>query len=340
MRRAGAAGSARRAALRSIALGTLGSLASLRSRATPRDSRTYHVGILRHGLPPLALTEIQHQGPPKALAELGYVEGRNLILERRYTDGDAARLPALARELVRARVDAIVAVTEPAIVAAKVATTKIPIVMFGNFDPVALGLVTDLARPDGNVTGVLIAPDGTLAGKRLELLLAMLPHLPRVGLLVPARYQSVQAQIEETRRAATQLGVDLVVVEVEDGDYARAFDVLVAQRCGALLVGTHSFFVRDRKQIIDLATKHVLPAMYEWREQVVDGGLMSYSTNLYGLYQRLAAQLDRLFNGAAPRDIPVERPARFDLVVNRATARRLGLEIPAALRLRIDEIIE
>ena len=215
----------------------------------------------------------------------------------------------------------------------------VPIVMYGNFDPLALGLVSSLARPGGNVTGVLIAPDGTLAGKRLELLKAAVPAARRIALLVPDD-ESIRLQVQETRAAARQLGIELPVVEVRGADYASAFASIARERVAALVVGSHQYFVRDRAQIIALAAQYKLPAMYEWREQVSDGGLMTYSTSLSGLYQRVASYVDRILKGSRPGDLPVEQPTRFELVINLKTAKALGLTIPQSLLLRAEEVIE
>ena len=283
---------------------------------------------------------MQFSGIPKALAELGYAQGRNLVIEQRFAEGDAQRLPALARELVDAKVDVIVAVAAPAVRAARAATATLPIVMFGNFDPVALGLVASLARSGGNITGILIAPDGTLGGKRLELLTLLVPKIKRVGFLLPPDEASVRMQLEETRKAAAILGVELNPVEVRNWEYEPAFKAIAAQRSGALLVATTTQFLRDRRTIIDLAAKHRLPAMYEWREHVVDGGLMAYGTDIYGLYQRLASSIDRIFKGAQPADLPVEQPTRFSLSINKTTAKALRLTIPPSFMLRVDEAIE
>lgn len=301
--------------------------------------RVFRVGILRPGEAPRSAQEMQVIGFPRALRELGYAEGRNLILETRYAGGDLQRLPKLARSFVDERFDIVVAVGTPALRAMQQATSTLPIVMYGNFDPVALGLVRSLARPGGNITGVLIAPDGTLAAKRLQLLKEMVPQATRIGLLVPDD-DSIRLQVQETLAAAAALRVELPVVTVRAGDYAAAFDALSRQRVQALVVGSHQYFVRDRATIIALAAKHRLPAMYEWREQVVDGGLMTYSTDLYGLYQRTASYIDRILKGAAPAEMPVERPTKFDLVINMKTARALGLPVPAALRLQADEVME
>lgn len=309
---------------------------SLRAQGT---DRVHRVGVLRPGAPPLSADDPQAAGLPRALRERGYAEGRNLVLDVRYAQGDLQRLPLLAKGLVDERFDVVVAVGSPAVRAMKQATSTVPVVMYGNFDPIALGLVASLARPGGNVTGVLIAPDGTLAGKRLQLLKAVAPPAARIGLLVPDD-DSVRVQVRETEQAARALGVDLAVVATAQGGYAAAFEELVGRRVGALLVGSHQYFVRDRAAIIELAARHRLPAMYEWREQVADGGLMTYSTSLQGMYERLADYVDRILRGARPAEMPVERPTKFDLVINLKTARALGLALPPALRLQADEVIE
>ena len=301
--------------------------------------RMFRVGILRPGEAPLSAQEMQVVGFPRALRELGYVEGRNLFLETRYAGGDLQRLPKLARSFIDERFDLVVAVGTPALRAMQQATSTLPVVMYGNFDPVALGLVRSLARPGGNITGVLIAPDGTLAAKRLQLLKEMVPQAARIGLLVPDD-DSIRLQVQETLAAAQALRVELPVVTVRKNEYGNAFEALSRLRVQALVVGSHQYFVRDRAAIITLAAQHKLPAMYEWREQVADGGLMTYGTDLYGLYQRTASYIDRILKGAAPAEMPVERPTKFELVLNMKTARSLGLAIPPALRLQADEVIE
>ena len=298
------------------------------------------VGVLRPSAPPLSPDDLQRTGLPRALAERGLIEGRNLQLETRWAGGDAARLPELARELQQARVQVIVAVSAPAVRAALQAAPALPVVMFGNFDPVALGVVASLARPGGNVTGVLIAPDGTLAGKRLELLKEAVPQARRVALLLPPADPTLQLQVQETRKAAAALQMELHEVELRDSDYAGAFRAMAARRPQALVVGAHTLFVRDRAQVIALAAQHRLPAIYEWREQALDGGLMAYSTSLYGLYQRLAWYVQRIVEGAKPAELPVERPSTFQLTLNLPTAKALGLTIPQSLLLRADEVIQ
>jgi putative tryptophan/tyrosine transport system substrate-binding protein len=326
----------RRRCVHAWALGLLLPPHALRAQTA---AKVHRVGILRPSAPPFSPTDPIAVGIPNALRDAGYVEGRNLVIERRWAGGDLDRLPALARELVQAGVDVIIAVGAPAVQAAKAATPAVPIILYGNFDPLALGLVDSLARPAGNVTGVLIAPDGTLAGKRLELLKAAVPTARRVALLVPED-EAIRVQVQETRAAAQQLGIELSVVVVRSGDYTSAFATIARERVAGLVVGSHQYFVRDRAQIIALAAQYKLPAIYEWREQVVDGGLMTYSTSLNGLYERIASYVDRILKGAKPGDLPVERPTRFELVINLKTAKALGLIIPQALRLRADEVIE
>jgi putative ABC transport system substrate-binding protein len=300
--------------------------------------RVYRLGILRATTPP-HLGQGTEPTLRNALRELGYVEGQNLTVEGRYADGKLERLPVLAGELVQLRVDVIVAIGSAAIRAAKEATTTIPIVMYGGFDPVAAGFVASLARPGGNVTGVVMGPGSSLTGKRLELLREAVPQAARVAFLVPDD-PSFRPQVEEAQQGAPSLGIKLLVVEVRAGEYAPAFSTTSAERATALLVGATPYFMRDRKQIIDLAAKHRLPAMYEWPEQVDDGGLMSYGATQSALVQRAAAYIDRIFKGAKPGDLPVEQPTKFELVINRKTAKALGLTLPPSLLSRADRIIE
>jgi ABC-type uncharacterized transport system substrate-binding protein len=236
-------------------------------------------------------------------------------------------------------VDVILAISPSAIRAAKEATSTIPIVMYGNFDPIAAGIVTNLARPGGNITGVLIAPDGTLAGKKLELLKEAVPEATRIALLAPVD-PSFSRQVQEAQQAARRLGVTLVVVEVRDREYDRAFAAMAADRPDALFVGSTAQFFIDRHRIIELAARHRLPAIYEWPEQGEDGGLMGYGTSLAGLARRVAIYIDRILKGARPGDLPIEQPSKFDLVINLRTAKTLGLVLPQALLLRADQVIE
>jgi putative tryptophan/tyrosine transport system substrate-binding protein len=276
-----------------------------------------------------------------ALRELGYVEGRNLIVERRWAEGNVARLPRLARDLVHLNVDVIVALADGAIRAARDATTTIPIVMLTGLstDPVAGGLVASLAHPGGNITGVLIAAQDTLAGKRLELIKEAVPRSARIGLLSRGD-PATRTQVEEAKKAASLLGVKLIVSDVQNADYDRAFARIVAERPGAVFVLASPFFFVDMKRIIALTGKHRLPAIYEWREQAEEGGLMAYGSSLAERSRRAASYVDRILKGAKPADLPVEQPTKFELVINLKTAKALGLTIPQSLLIRADEVIQ
>ena len=326
----------RRAVLTLLAgLVTLPRLAAAQSAA-----RVYRLGILAPtGAPSSSDQNIAVILIPKALREMGYVPSRDLVLEERYADGRLDRLPDLARELVRLRMDVIVAIGSASVRAAMAATSTIPIVLYGNFDPVAAGLVKSLAKPERNVTGVLIAPAGTLAAKKLELLKEAVPGATRVAFLAPAD-PGIKLQVQETQQAAAALGIKLAVTEVQANDYERSFVAAAGGRPDALFVGASTYFVRDRKRIIELAAKHRLPAMYEWPEQVEDGGLMSYGSSLTGTTRRVAVYVDRLLKGARPGDLPIEQPAEFQLVINLRTARALGLALPPSLVARADRVIE
>ena len=316
-------------------LGTLtgGLLAAPLAAEAEQAGKVYRLGIL-HPTHQARTEEIR-----TALRDLGYVEGQNLVVVGRYAEGKLDRLPKMARELVQLRVDVVYAVGSAAIRAAKDATTTIPIVMYGGVDPVAAGFVASLARPGGNVTGVLILPGSTLAGKKLELLQEAVPGIARIALLAPDD-PTFPPQLRETQKAAVTLGVKLVLGEVRESNYDRAFATMAVQRPEALLVASHPTFMSDRKRIIDLARKYRLPAIYEWPEQVKDGGLMSYGSTQSALFQRAATYIDRIFKGAKPGDLPVEQPTKFDLVINLKTAKALGLTIPPSLLQRADRVIE
>lgn len=303
-----------------------------------QQQRVYKVASLR---PTRRSEDIMATGLPDALRELGYVEGRNLAMVQVFGEGKVERMPALAREVVAQNPDVIVAIGSVSIRAAKAATSTIPIVFFGNFDPVALGYVQSLAQPRGHMTGVLIAPDGTLAGKKMELLTEVVGGRKRMGMLLPEDPDVARVQLPEARKAAAALGVQLDVVQLVNGDYASAFAKIAAGKPDSLFLAATTYFVRDRRAIIDLCTKHRLPAIYEWPEQVEDGGLMSYgSSSLKGAYARIAACVDRILKGANPGDIPVEQPTKLELVINAKSAKAIGLAIPQAVLLRADRVIE
>ena len=291
------------------------------------------VGILR----PTASEE--NAAIMSALRELGHVEGQNLVVDQRFANGEISLLPALARELVQLQPDVLVGVGAAANRAIRDASVSIPVVMFGNFDPVAAGFVASLARPGGNTTGILISSEGTLGSKRLELLREAVPQAGRMAMLVPDD-ANARTQVLEVQKAAGRLGVELIVVEVRGGDYGGAFAAIKAADAGALLVAGHTNFLHDRKAIVALAAQYRLPATYEWPEQAREGGLMAYGPDKVALYRRIGSYIDRILKGARAGDLPVERPARFEFVINVSTARALGLAVPPSILARADEVIE
>jgi putative ABC transport system substrate-binding protein len=308
--------------------------------AAPPATGSHRVGILAPTEAPRASDPHSATGSiPTYLEELGYVAGRNLVLEPRYAAGRLSELPAMARELVRLRVDVIVSIGSSATRAAKAATSVVPIVMLGNFDPIALGLVKSLGKPEANVTGVLIAPAGTLAGKKLELLKEAVPHATRIAFLTHED-PGLRTQERETQAAAAALGVTLALTRLRGDDYGGAFAGMMAGRPDALFVAASTYFMRDRKRIIELAARHRVPAMYEWPEQVAEGGLMSYGSDLGRTTRRVAEYVDRILKGARPGDLPVEQPTELQLVINLKTARALGLSVPRSLIARADHVIE
>jgi putative ABC transport system substrate-binding protein len=275
----------------------------------------------------------------QSLREIGYVEGQNLTMEVRLAAGRVDQLPALAADLVRLRVDVIVAVSPPAIQAAKDATRTIPTVMaFSSIDPVENGFVTSLARPGGNITGVAMIAD-EISGKRLALLKEMLSRATHLTVLAQVRHSSSASQTRAAREAAKNLGVEIDVVEVRDSrDYEAAF-VALTQRTSGLFVLANPTFFDDRHRLAALAIEHRVPMLCEWREMAEVGCLMAYGPNIVDLYRRVATYVDRIARGATPANLPVERPTKFELTINLKTAKALGLNVPQSLLLQADQII-
>ena len=274
------------------------------------------------------------------LRELGWIEGKNIAFERRYAENRLDRLPALAAELVGLKVDVIVAAGTLAPLAAKRATTTIPIVMTAAGDPVGSGLVPNLARPGGNVTGLsLMVPD--LGGKRLELLKELLPHMSRVAVLWNAANPYPALVFKETERAAQTLGIEVQSLEIrEPNDFGNAFEAAERHQPDALIMVEDPLTIDFRKQIADFALTHRLPAMNGFRQFVDAGGLMAYGASLSDLLRRAAGYVDKILRGAKPSDLPVEQPTKFELIINLKTAKALGIEIPPMLLARADELIE
>jgi putative ABC transport system substrate-binding protein len=279
----------------------------------------------------------------QGLRNLGYVEGRNVVIEYRDAEGKPERLPALAAELVALKVDVIVAPGTPQALAARQATRTLPIVFATAADPVESGLVTSLARPAGNVTGLsILAP--ALVGKRLELLTQAVPGVSRVAVLwQPGGHDERTDKdiLKAAEVAARALGVQLQVVEARGpADFDRAFSDMTRARAGALTVLTGIMFLNERRRLVDLTARNRVPAVYGGRDFVHAGGLLSYGPNLADLYRRAATYVDKILKGAKPGDLPVEQPTKFELVINLKTAKALGLTIPPALLQRADQVIE
>jgi len=277
---------------------------------------------------------------PQGLGELGYVEGRNLIIEYRWAAQKEERLPELAAELVRLKVEVIVTAAAPTIEAARRATSTIPIVMAAVADPVGSGLVTSLARPGGNVTG-LTALSTELAGKRLQLVREVVPKATRVAVLAYHGTSATRLFLEQMRAAAQQMGVQLVVQEVnEAGGLPGAFTTMQRERAQALIVQVTPFSADNAKRIVELAAQHRLSAMYDVRSFVDAGGLVSYGPSLPEMFHRAAFYVDRILKGAKPADLPIEQPTKFELVINMKAAKALALVIPPAILGRADEVIQ
>ena len=282
----------------------------------------------------------------QGLRDLGYVERRNILIEYRSADGQLERLPDLAAELVRLKVDVLVSEGTPPTLAAKQATKTIPIVFAASADAVHSGIVASVARPGGNVTGLsFFGPE--LVGKQLQLLKQAVPRIARVAVLwqsggsgaLPERTQKVL--LKETEVAARALAVQLQPVEVRSsGDFDRAFSEMTTARVDALTVLTSYMLFVERRRLADLAAKNHLPAIYPWTDAADVGGLMAYSPNIPDLFRRAATHVDKILKGARPGDLPVEQPTKFELVINLKTAKALGLTIPQSLLLRADQVIE
>jgi putative ABC transport system substrate-binding protein len=277
-----------------------------------------------------------HQG----LGETGYVEGQNVTIEYRWAEGGYDRLPTLAADLLSHKMDVITAVAAPTIVAAKNATSTIPIVFLTGTDPVRDGLVASLARPGGNLTGISILTLEMMP-KRLELISELVPQAGTIALLVNPNNPNAEPIIRGAQEAARTKGIQLSILKAgTESEIDAAFTSLVQLRAGALLVGTDPLFTSRREQVVELASRHAVPAMYEYREFPDAGGLISYGASLPGMWRQLGIYVGKILKGAKPADLPVQQPTTFELVVNLKTAKALGLTIPPAILARADEVIE
>jgi putative ABC transport system substrate-binding protein len=325
----------RRAFGRILAAGLLGSPLAARAQQHGRVAR---IGVLSGA----STTEHVYRILPAALRELGYVEGRNLEFQWRWAEGRAERLPELAEDLVRLKVDVIVAVTNQPILAAKRATTSIPIVMIAGLDPVAFGLVASLSRPGGNVTGTSASPP-EIGGKILEVLKEAIPSATRVTLIWDPSFPGMRPYADHADAVARAFNLSLSYAAIrQPAETEGVLGRVARDRPDALYVVPFGPLAAQLPRILDFAAKQKLPAIYTgWGATIVEaGGLMSYGPNLDETYRRSAAFIDKVLNGASPADLPVEQPRRFDFIVNLKTAKALGLTIPPSTLMRADRVIQ
>jgi putative ABC transport system substrate-binding protein len=276
----------------------------------------------------------------QGLGETGYVEGQKVAIEYRWAEGRYDRLPALAADLVDHHVDVITTTGGPSVLAAKSATSTIPIVFRSGADPVELGLVASLSRPGGNLTGVSFISI-ELMPKRLELLSELVPHAGLIALLVNPNSSIAQRIIGNMQEAASAKGLQLDIQKARsESEIDAAFASLVQQHAGALVVGGDTFFANRLDQIIALAAHHAVPAIYELREAVAAGGLINYGPSRSGSWHQVGTYVGKILKGARPADLPVQQPTTFELVVNLNTAKALGLTVPPSILARADEVIE
>ena len=318
-----------------LAFGVLA--APLAIEAQP-PAKVHRIGWLGVGSPPVAghLVEAFRQG----LREVGYVEGKDIVIEYRWAEGRFERLPELAADLVRLKVDVVFAVNMPAVLAARDATKTIPLVTAAAVDPVESGLVASLARPGGNITGLTTNAGPEIVGKQLELLKEAVPKVSRVAVLWNPNNRAAGPSLREAEVAARSLKLQLQLLEVRSPDeFESAFSAMTRERAGALLVVTDGMFFFNRTRLADFATKSRLPAMLGYREYVEVGGLMGYAASLPDLWRRAATYVDKILKGAKPADLPMEQPTKFELIINLKTAKALGLTIPPSVLIRADHVI-
>jgi putative ABC transport system substrate-binding protein len=309
-------------------------LAAAHAQQAPRTYRIGFVGSDSSGPQIDAFRE--------ALKELGYVEGTHVIVETRFADGRSERIPALVAQVLRLKVDVLVVGSTPGALAAKRATTTVPIVFASLFDPVGAGIVASLARPGGNITGAAIGVGGSgFAGKWVELLREVVPDLSHIAVLSNSANPASAASVREIEAAAGPLKVKLDVHDVGNAtSLERAFTAIRASGARAVIVTNDPFFTPNRAKLVEFAASNRLPAVYFFKLFAETGGLMVYGASLEDSYRKAATYVDRILKGAKPGDLPIQQPTRFELIINLKTAKALGLTIPQTLLLRADRIIE
>jgi len=301
--------------------------------------KVYRIGLILTATP----SESAHlvKALDEGLRELGYVEGRNVMFERRFAEGRQERLPALAADLVRLKVDTLVTGSNPVIAAVKQASATIPVVMAVSRDPVSAGFIASLARPGGNITGLANDPAPEIIGKNLELLKEAAPRVSRVAFLwnpIPPGAGTYKNAVES---AARSLGVTFQSVEVRGrNEFEGAFAAMVRERANGIVVATDPVILGPRSEVVLLAARKRLPAVYGLREFPEAGGFMSYGPNVADQFRRAAVYVNKILKGAKPGDLPVEQATKFELVINLKTAKALGLTIPPSLLGRADEVIQ
>jgi putative ABC transport system substrate-binding protein len=318
-------------------LGVLGGAAAWPFAARAQQAALPVVGFIRSA----SLADATHLVTAfrQGLKEAGFVEGQNVAIEYRYADNQIDRLPVLVAELIRRPVAVIVG-NNIAAPAAKAATSTIPIVFVSGGDPVTDGHVASLNRPGGNVTGVVFI-SGVLGPKRLELLRQLVPKATTIGLLANPINPNTEAERRDVQAAAQALGQQLIILDVSsESEIEPAFATFVQRGAGALLVGTGPLFLSNREQVVALAARHALPAVYTQRESAVAGGLMSYGASMPDAYHQAGLYTGRILKGEKPADLPVMQSTKFELVINLKTAKALSLEVPMIMQMTTDEVIE
>jgi putative ABC transport system substrate-binding protein len=311
--------------------------------ARPLAARAQQTKVWRIGMLDTASQELNAANLVafrRGLRELGYIEGQNLAIEYRTADGRSDRLPELVSELLRLKVDAFVLRGTQEAIAVKNATSTVPVVMSAVADPIGSGIVAELAHPGGNFTG-MISFVTELEAKRVELLREMVPKLKQLAIIRDGSNPATATQWEEVQKAARALAIEARNFDVRSGaDVGRAFEVASKDLVDAIYVGVDSVTRTNQRQIVDLAARYKLPAIYPAREFVEEGGLVTYGVSYPQLYLRAGSFVDKIFKGAKPADLPVEQPTKLELVLNLKTAKALGLDVPPLLLARADEVIE